>query len=125
MRAFDQLGAGLHADRILSNAQASRIAPRLAGADVELPAVPGTFHHLTRPRIAILARHLRLDQPGLDAIAKTAAAVRATIVERKEIAGEIEHHDGAAVHVDELAGARRDLIDARNHVAGHWRQSSR
>src|SRR5215475_5409059 len=111
MRALNQLGTRLHADRILPHADAGRIAPRLAGADVELPAVPGAFHHLARPRIAVLARHFRLDQPGLDAVAKAAATMRTAIVERKEIAGQIEHHDGAAVHLDELAGARWDLVD--------------
>src|SRR5438105_3863966 len=112
MRALDQLSAGLHADRILPHADAGRVAPRLAGADVELPAVPGAFHHLAGPRITVLTRHLRLDQPGLDAEGETAAAVRAAVIECEEIAGEIEHHDGAAVHVNELARARRDLLDA-------------
>src|SRR5262249_16997511 len=93
------------------------IAPGLAGSDVELPAVPRAFHHLAGPRIAVIAGFPRFHQPGLDAVAKAAAAMRAAVVEGEEVAGQIEHHDGAAVHLDELARARRDLIDARDNVA--------
>src|SRR5215510_983241 len=119
MRARDHFRAGLHTDRILPHAQAGGIAPRLAGTDVKFPAVPGAFHHLSRTRITVVARHLGFDEAGLDAEGETAAAMRAAIVESEEIAGEIEHHDGATVYLDKLARARPDLIDARNNVAGH------
>src|SRR5262249_35578768 len=90
--AFDQLGSGLDLDRILPHAQPARIAPRLAGANVEFPAVPGALHHLAEPRVAVVAGLLRFDEPGLDAVGEAAAAMRAAVVEGKIIAAEVEHH---------------------------------
>src|SRR5262249_20475439 len=117
--AFDQFGARLHLDRILPHADPARIAPRFAGADVELPAVPGALHHLASPRIAVVAGLLRLHEPSLNAKRETAAAVRAAVVEREIVTAEVEHDDGASVHLDELAPARRNLIDRRDDVARH------
>src|SRR5688572_27993804 len=116
---LDQLGAGLHRHRILADADAARIAPGFAGADVELPAVPGTLHHLALARIVVTAGLRGLYQPGLDAVGQAAASVRTTVVQGKELAGEIKHHDGAAVHLDQLALAGRNLIDGGDDVARH------
>ena len=50
---------------------------------------------------------------------EAAAAMRATVVEREEIAAEIEHHDIAAADLDQLALAGRNLIDGGDDVACH------
>ena len=59
--------------------------------------------------VLVVPRLGRLDQPGRHAVAQAAALVRAAIVEREELATEVEHHDRASVHVDQLALARRDV----------------
>src|SRR5262245_63652492 len=100
MRALDQLGAGLHRDRILPHADTGRVAPGLAGTDVELPAMPRALHHLAGARIAVVAGLPGFHQSGLDPEREAAAAMRAAIVEGEEVTGQIEHHDGAAVHLD-------------------------
>src|SRR5215203_479771 len=108
--AFHEFGARRHGDLILADADAGRIAPGLTCANVEFPSVPGALHHLAATRIAIFAGHVRLHQTGLDALEEAAAAMRAAVVECVELAGEIEHHDGAPTHLNKLAGARRNLI---------------
>jgi hypothetical protein len=52
-------------------------------------------------------------------VGEAAATMRAAVVEREEIAAEVEHHDVAAVDLAELARARRDIIDGGNDVGGH------
>src|SRR5215510_3426581 len=49
--------------------------------------------------------------------------MRAAVVEREEIAAEIEHHDIAACDRDQLALARRYLIYGGDDVAGHQLRS--
>src|SRR5262245_65930560 len=53
VRALGQLGAGLDLDRELPRLPGLRIAPGLAGANVELPAVPGAAQELAGARQAI------------------------------------------------------------------------
>src|SRR5437870_1466887 len=101
IRSLDQLRPCPHRDRKLPNAHPTRIAPGLAGADVELPAVPGTFHHLAGARITIFPGRPGFHEAGLDAVKKAAAAVRAAVGEREKFAIEVEHHDGAAAGLDE------------------------
>src|SRR5262249_1605511 len=60
--AGDEPRAGLDRDRVAARAHARGIAPGLAGADIELPAVPGAADDLARARIAIVARAVGLDQ---------------------------------------------------------------
>src|SRR5215213_6487417 len=117
--AFHEFGAWRHRDLILADADAGRIAPGLSGPDVEFPAVPRALHHLAAAGIAIFARHVRLHQTGLDTLEEAAAAMRAAVVECVELAGKIEHHDGAPTHLNKLAGARRNLIDGSDDVFGH------
>jgi hypothetical protein len=45
--------------------------------------------------------------------------VRTAIVESEELAAKIIDHDRAALHLDQLALSRRNLIDGRDDVAGH------
>jgi hypothetical protein len=81
--------------------------------------VPGAFHHLAGTRIAILARLVRLDESGLNAMIEAATSMWTAVVERIELATEIEHHDGTPAHLDELASARRNLIDRSDDVFSH------
>jgi hypothetical protein len=71
--------------------------------------MPRAADDLAAPRVAIFAGLGGLHQPGLPAVAQAAAFVRAAIVEREELAAEVEHDDGAAVHIDQLAVARRNV----------------
>src|SRR5262245_12291644 len=101
--SLDQFGTGLHRHGILPDAQAGRVAPGLAGADIELPAMPGAIHHFAAARSAVVTRLARLHEAGLDAEMEAAAPVRATIVERKELAAEVEHHDRTRAGGDQLS----------------------
>src|SRR5215217_118191 len=86
---FDQPGAGLGARRILAGAHAG-VAPRFARADVELPGMPRTADDLAAPAVAVLAGLARLEETGQAAVAQRAAAVRAAVAEREELAVEVE-----------------------------------
>src|SRR5580704_9498634 len=119
VRPLHQLAPRTHRYRILPDAKPRGIAPRLAGADVELPTMPRALHHLARPGVAVLSRRRRFDKAGLDAVGEAAAAVRAAIGEREELAAEIVDHDRTAADLDQLALAGRDLIDAGDDMAGH------
>jgi hypothetical protein len=46
--------------------------------------------------------------------------MRAAIVEREELTGDIEHHDRTPVHLNQLAPARRNVIDRGNDVPRHY-----
>src|SRR6516162_9830635 len=60
--AGDELRSRLHRDRVPARAHARRITPRLAGAHVEFPAMPGAADDLARPGIAVMARSIRFYQ---------------------------------------------------------------
>src|SRR5947208_14877176 len=89
--SLDQLPARAHRDWKLPNAHPARIAPGLAGADVELPAMPGTFHHLAGARIAQLAAPRAVHEAGLDGVQNAAAAVRAAVGARESVTTAVEH----------------------------------
>src|ERR1019366_6205899 len=74
VRPLHQLAPRANRYRILPDAKPRRVAPRFAGADVELPAVPRAFHHLAGPGIAVLPRHRPFDETGLNAVGEAAAA---------------------------------------------------
>src|SRR5262245_18823312 len=111
---FRHIGPGhqprsrLHGYRIAARPHTARVAPGLPGTDVELPAVPGAADDLARARIAVAAGLVGLHRTGLPPGEQAAAAVRAAVVQREELAAEIEHHDGAAVDLREPARARRN-----------------
>src|SRR5947209_5434421 len=119
VRSFNELHPLLNRHCIAARAQPLRIAPGLPGADVELPRMPWAADDLAAPRVAVLARPGRLHQPGLLALAQAAALVGAAIVQREELAAEIEHHDGAAIHIDKLAVPRRNIFDRSNDMPRH------
>ena len=81
--------------------------------------MPGAAEDLAVTRDAVVARLGGFDQAGQNAFRQVAALVRAAIRQREELAREIEQHDGAAVHLDQLAAAGRDLRDGGDDVLGH------
>src|SRR5262245_16700089 len=84
VRPFDQARALLHRDLVAARLHLAGIAPGLAGADVELPGVPGTADDLALADVLVVARLVGEHQPGLLAGAQAAAAMRTAIVEREE-----------------------------------------
>src|SRR5262245_51211031 len=122
--AGDQSRSGLDLHGVAAGANAGGIAPRLAGPDVEFPAVPGAADDLARAGVAIVAGPVRFHEPGLLALKQAAAAVRAAVVEGEELAAQIEHDDRAAIDLRELARAGRNVADCGDHVLGHAVSSS-
>src|SRR5262245_2736457 len=123
--AGDQARSRLDLDGVAAGADAGGIAPRLAGADVEFPAVPGAADNLARAGIAIVAGPVRYHEPGLLALKQAAAAVRAAVVEGEELAAQIEHDDRAAIDLRELARAGRNVADRGDHVLFHTSRAGR
>src|SRR5262245_22670735 len=117
--AGDQARSRLDLDGVAAGADAGGIAPRLAGADVEFPAVPGATDDLARTGVAIVAGSVRLHEPGLPTLKQAAAAVRASVVESEELAAQIEHDDRTPIDLRELARAGRNVADRGDHVLGH------
>ena len=96
VRALDSLGPSRPAAS--ARLHLLRVAPGLAGADVELPGVPGATDDLAAADVFVLAGLLRRTRPREVALARQppgAAAVR----QREELAAEVEPHDGAAASV--------------------------
>src|SRR3954447_15458606 len=88
--AFDQLGALLDRDAEAARLDLVGIAPGLAGADVELPGVPGAADDLPAAGGIVLAGPLGQDEPGEIAFAEAAAAMRAAVAQREKFAVEVE-----------------------------------
>src|SRR6185312_16255787 len=66
---FRDLAAGGDGDRIAPGLDAPRLAGRQAGAQVELPAMPGAAQDLAGAREAVAAGLPRLDEAGELALA--------------------------------------------------------
>src|SRR6185437_8480635 len=111
--------ARLHRHRVAARAHRVEVAPGLAGADVELPAVPRAAQHLALPYQAELAGTIRLGETDEHATAQRRALVRAAIYQREMLAADVEHADLAALHRDDLAVPRRDLAHAGDDMPGH------
>jgi hypothetical protein len=45
--------------------------------------------------------------------------MRTAVVEREELAAQVEYDDGAAVHLRKPAGAGRNVTDGGDHMLGH------
>src|SRR5436305_13756266 len=116
MRPLDQLGHLLHRDAEAPRLHLVGVAPRLSGADVELPGVPGTADDLAAADVVVMPGLVRQHEAGEIALAQAAAAMRTAVRQREELAAEVEHDDGAAVGADQLAAARRDFARGRDDV---------
>src|SRR5262245_26992982 len=96
-----------------------RVAPGLAGADDELPAVPGAAQELALARDAVLARTARLREPDDAPFAHRPAGMRTSVRQREEFAADVENADLAAFDSDELLFARLQLISRGDDMAAH------
>src|SRR5437879_5490474 len=90
-------GAGLDYHLVLTHADLARVEPRLAGAHVELPAVPWTAQDFTRTAIGVFPRRRGAQEAGQAAQTERTALVRAPIQEGEKLARDVEHADRAAV----------------------------
>src|SRR5262249_54942647 len=93
----------LDADLVAPHPQSRRIDPRLAGAHVEFPAVPGTTQDLPRPLVPVLARPRRRDRPPQHAPTERSALMGAAIAQGVELALDVEDADGAPRDLHDLA----------------------
>src|SRR5579883_1307811 len=119
IRAFNQRGARSDRYSELPRAHPRRIAPRLAGAQVELPAVPWAADDLAAARIAIAARLARLDEAGQAPLVQATALVRALVAEREKLAFDVEDHDLPALDIDQPACTGWKFAQARDDVLRH------
>src|SRR5262249_7193681 len=119
--ALEQRLARLDAHLELARPHRLRIAPGLAGADVELPAVPGAAQKLVGPRQAVVSGPVGLHQRDDAALTERAALVRAAVGEREIFAAEIEDAELAAGRGHDLAAAGRDLARPRDDLTLHER----
>src|SRR5262249_15757675 len=118
-RSFRQRGTGLDLHREGACMHAVRVAPGLAGADVELPAVPRTAQHFALARQPVFPRRGRLQPAEQRATAQRRALVRAAIEQCEELAVDVEDADLAPLYRDDLTGAGRDFVHRCDNVAAH------
>src|SRR5262245_50665043 len=119
--ALHQVGSGLDLDGELPRLHGLGIAPGLAGANVELPAVPGAAEELAGARQAIVAGPAGGDQGDDHAAAQLGAFVRAAVRQGEVLATDVEEADLAAHHLHDLAGAGLNLARPRHHTPAHGR----
>src|SRR5207342_1084576 len=99
-----------------------RVEPRCPRADVEFPCVPGAAQDLARALVGVRARSVGGDCADLNAGAERTALVRAAVADGEVGAGDVEDANRATVDIDELAGAGRDLVGARDDDPSHSRR---
>src|SRR5919106_6924620 len=90
---LDDAAARLDAAGIAPCPGAGGVAPGLAGAEIELPAVPGAADDLAAAVIAVAAGLVGFDQADQLAAAKAAALMRAAIEQREVLALDVEDDD--------------------------------
>src|SRR5690606_29967035 len=114
-----QFFAGLDLDLKGTDFGGLGIAPRLAGADVEFPAVPRAAHELTLALDAVLAgtigQHDAGDHPG----AQRPSLMRTAVGDGKILAVDIEDADLAALHFHDLVLAGLQLPGIRDDMTTH------
>src|SRR5919197_5858725 len=104
------------ADVVAADAEPFRIAPRLAGPHVELPAMMRTGQDLAAGLVLERAGRLGLQDPPELAGAQLGALVWAAIAQGEVFAAEIEDADRTHGDHDDLALAGRDLVNGRDDV---------
>jgi hypothetical protein len=97
---------------------------RLAGGDVELPAVPRTPDDLAVALPAVLAGALRDAQPREQPLTEGGELVGTDVRQRVELAVDVEHADREPLDVDEQALAGRQVGRPADLVAAHQPGSS-
>jgi hypothetical protein len=124
MRAFHRHGIRFDSNVEAAYTQALWIAPRLACAHMELPAVPGTSQNLPAGVILEHAGHVRLQHPPQSPLAQRAALMWAPVAQRKIVAVDIEDSDRSPGDRYDLTTSARDLVGCRDDVF-HGRPYSR
>src|ERR1041385_5581670 len=81
--------------------------------------MPGAPDDLALARDVIFAGLRRLHERSCHTFAQAAASVRTAIVQCEELTVEIEHHDGAPVHIDQFAVTRRNVGCGRDDMLRH------
>src|SRR3954451_3803035 len=109
---LDMRGISLHAE-------AARVAVGLAGADVELPAMPGAANDLAELGIFDLARILRLREPDQGSLAQRSALMRAAVHQAEIFTLDVENCDRPSVDLQKFSRAGRKLVDRGNHMPRH------
>src|SRR5215472_8433476 len=120
LHLFSQLLAALHGDRERADPEARRIEPGLAGAHVELPAMPGAAQELADAGALVDTGLGRGQARHAGGLVERRAFMRAAVQQREELAIDMEHDDVAAVDADHLVAARRDVRGTRDDVTGHY-----
>src|ERR1700761_1954372 len=94
-------------DRISLHPKAFWVAIGLAGADVELPAMPGAAQDFAEPGVFDLTGIGRLRKPDQRSFAERRALMRAAVHQAEELALDVEDRDRPVIDGDEFARARR------------------
>src|SRR5258708_84675 len=93
-----------------SRPRPARSRPRLPVPDVVTPGVPGAARELAGVAVLdLVARRGHLGPPGQTPLAERPALVRAAVAQGEQLAADVEHADLPTGHLDDLAGARRQL----------------
>ena len=107
VRSRHHTGARLDMDRIGLDPKPAGIAVGLAGADVELPAVPGAADDFAEPGVFDGAGIGRLRKSDQRPLAQRRALVRAAVQQAEELALDVEDRDRPFIDGEKLARARR------------------
>src|ERR1700749_1234042 len=122
LHLLGQFLAAFDRDRERADLEALRIAPGLAGAHVELPAVPGATQEFADARALVDSGLRRGQTRDAGRLFEWRTLMRAAIEQREEIAVDMEYDDVAAVDVDDLVAAGWDVRGTRDDVTCHWHQ---
>src|SRR5262249_52899571 len=116
-----QVRARLNRDLELAGLHRLGVAPGLAGADVELPAVPRAANELAGLRDLVGSSPVRSSQDHDHAPAQLGAHVRAAVGDGEVLSVDVEQADLAAHGGDDLAGAGRHIAGFGQDAAAHAR----
>src|SRR5690348_6284481 len=114
-----EICARLDVDGIGAGAKALRLAPGLAGTDIEFPAVPGTADDFAQTRIFYLAGIGRLREPDQRALTQGGTLMRAAVQETEEFTLDVEDRNRATLESEKFSRTRRQLADGSNDVTRH------
>ena len=115
-RSYRCLSIRLHRHRVLSHAYFGRIKPRLPGAYIEFPAMPGATKNLAGAAILIYSRHIGGEKAREPPCAERRTLMGATVSQGEKLATKVEHPDAPPCDRHDLASTGRDFLDCRHDV---------
>src|SRR6185437_4520940 len=121
IRAFHDARPRRDFHRIAAHRHLLRVAPGLAGAHVELPAVPRAAQDLALARKAVGSGLARFHQAAEHALGERSALMRAAVEHAEELAADVEDGDRAALDGDQFARHGRDFPRRGHDVLAHRR----